>query len=135
MDIQLSHADLWCSAILGALSGMAWAWAMFVRQSDPKAPAAAFSFSKFCWPVLTGAGIGLIRRMHLADLASLWGAVDRVGGVGLCFVGLLILQRRVVAAAAGKGKGLLDALRSRLARAVAPPFAPKASSTPGTSLN
>ena len=135
MDLHLSHADLWCSAMIGALCGMAWAWAMFVRQSDPNAPGAAFSFPRFCWPAVTGAAIGLIRHMHLHDLSNLWGAVDRVGGIGLWFVGLLILQRRIVAGASGKGKGLLDVIRARLARALAPEPSPKPSPTSQTSLN
>ncbi len=120
MDIHLSHADLWCSALVGALCGMAWAWAMFMRQADHDA-GSAFDFARFCWPVLTGAAVGLVRRMHAHDILSLWGAVDRIGGIGMVFVGLLILQRHALGRLGGSSVGILTSIRGRLAAFLAPP--------------
>ncbi len=137
MDIHLSHADLWCSALIGALCGMAWAWAMFVRQAEHDA-GSAFDFARFCWPVLTGAAVGLVRRMHAHDILSLWGAVDRIGGIGMVFVGLLILQRHAMkslgGAASAGGAGLLQRLRGAVSGFLNPakPPAPK---PPTASLN
>ena len=116
---------------------MAWAWAMFMRQAEHDA-GSAFDFTRFCWPVLTGAAVGLVRRMHAHDVLSLWGAVDRIGGIGMVFVGLLILRRHAMkslgGAATAGGSGLLQRLRGAVSGFLNPskPPAPK---SPTASLN